>query len=163
MKQTKPSILELRSLSPVFGRPDGSVGVPRMKRPVGIAALAIFSFVAAVIAGIAAMSLAFPGSPLEPMWQLNPRGHYVLARMHGWAALLLAVVSCACGITGIGLWLARRWGYALAVVGLSIHLLGDILNVVLGIEPRAIIGIPIVCGVLVYLSRRHVRSAFTKG
>jgi uncharacterized membrane protein (DUF2068 family) len=134
-----------------------------MKRPVGIAALAIFSFVAAVIAGVAAASLAFPGSPLEPMWQLNPRGHDVLARMHVWAALLLAIVSCACAITGIGLWLARRWGYALAIVGLSIHLVGDILNVVLGIEPRAIIGIPIVIALLVYLSRRDVRSAFTQG
>ena len=139
------------------------MGVPRMKRPVGIAALTMFSFVAAVIAGVAAVSLAFPGSPLEPMWQLNPRGHDVLSRMHGWAALFLAVVSCACGITGMGLWRARRWGYALAVAGLSIHLVGDILNVVLGIEPRAIIGIPIVAAILVYLSRPRIRSTFNGG
>ena len=134
--------------------------VPRMNRPAGIAALTMFSFVAAVIAGVAAVWLAFPGSPLEPMWRLNPRGHDALAPIHGWAALLLAVVSCACGITGIGLWLARRWGYALAVAGLSIHLVGDILNVVLGIEPRAVIGIPIVAAILFYLSRPRIRRTF---
>ena len=133
-----------------------------MKRPVGIAVLAVFSVVASVIAGIAAASLAWPGSPLEPRWQLNPRGHDVLARMDGWAVLLLAIVSGACVMAGMGLWLARRWGYTLAIVGLSIHLVGDILNVVLGIEPRAIVGIPIVIALLVYLSRPHVRNAFTQ-
>jgi hypothetical protein len=134
-----------------------------MKRPVGISALALFSFLATALAGVAAISLAFPGSPLDPMWQLNPRGHEGLARMHGWAVLLLAVVSGACGITGIGLWRLRRWGYVLAVAGLSIHLVGDILNVVLGIEPRALVGIPIVLALLVYLSRAQVRKAFAAG
>ena len=76
--------------------------LPRMKRPLGIAALSVFSFVGAVLAGVAAISLAFPGSPLEPMWQLNPRGHQGFARMHGWAVPLLAGVSGMCGITGIG-------------------------------------------------------------
>ncbi len=48
----------------------------------------------------------------------------------------------------------------MAVAGLSIHLVGDILNVVSGTEPRAIIGVPIVAALLVYLSRPHVRRAF---
>ena len=131
-----------------------------MKRPAGIAVLSVFSLVGAVLAGVAALSLAFPGSPLGPMWQLNPRAHQGLERMHGWAVLLLPGVSGACGITGIGLWRQRRWGYVLAVVGLSIHLMGDILNVVSGTEPRAIIGIPVVVALLVYLSRPRVRSSF---
>ena len=144
-------------------RPGDALGVPRMKRPLGIAVLSVFSFLGAVLAGVAAISLAFPGSPLDPMWKLNPRGHQGLVAMHGWAVLLLAVVSCACGITGIGLWRRRRWGHALAIAGLSIHLVGDVLNVALGTEPRAIIGIPVVAALLVYLSRPQVRSAFGGG
>ena len=131
-----------------------------MKRPLGITALSGFALVGAVVAGVAAVSLAFPGSPLEPMWRLNPRGHQGLERIDGWAVLLLAVVSGACVIAGTGLWRRRRWGYAIAVAGLSIHLIGDILNVVSGTEPRAIIGIPIVVVLLAYLRRPHVRSAF---
>jgi uncharacterized membrane protein (DUF2068 family) len=131
-----------------------------MKRPLGISALGVFALVGAVLAALSAVSLAFPGSALEPMWQINRRGHEGLARMHGWAVLLMAAVSMACGITGIGLWYLRRWGYALAVAGLSIQLAGDMLNVVLGIEPRAIVGAPIVVGLLLYLSRRDVRRVF---
>src|SRR5262245_33838077 len=131
-----------------------------MTRPLGVTALSVFSFVGALLAGVAAVSLAFPGGPLEPMWQLNPRGHQGLARMQGWAVVLLAGVSGACTITGVGLWQLRRWGYALALAGLSVHLVADMLNVILGIEPRAIVGIPIVFALLVYLSRPHVRGAF---
>ena len=133
-----------------------------MKRPSGVTALAAFSFVGALLAGVSAIALAFPGSPLEPMWRLNPRGHDGLARLHGWAVLLLGVVSGACAATGIGLWRLRHWGRAFAVVGLSMHLVGDILNVALGIEPRAAFGIPIVLALLVYLQRPRVRSAFSK-
>lgn len=144
----------------VLGGSGDALGVLGMRRPLGIAALTVFSFVGAGLAGVAAISLAFPGSPLEPMWRLNPRGHQGFASMHGWAVPLLAGVSGACGIVGIGLWRRRRWGYAIAVAGLSIHLVGDIVSVMSGTEPRAIIGIPIVMAVLVYLSRPQVRSAF---
>lgn len=123
----------------------------------------MFSFLGAVLAGVAAVSLACPGSPLEPIWRLNPRGQQGLARMHGWAVPLLAGVSVACGVTGIGLWRRRRWGYAIAVAGLSLHLVGDVFSVVSGTEPRAIVGIPIVAALLVYLSRPRVRSAFAGG
>ena len=134
-----------------------------MKQASGITALSVLAFVGAVLAGVSAVSLAFPGSPLEPMWQLNPHGHQSLERLHGWAVLLMVVVSSGCGITGMGLWRRRRWGLAFALAGLSIHLVGDILSVVSGAEPRAIIGIPIVVGLLVYLTWSSVRNAFSGG
>src|SRR5262249_31486164 len=96
----------------------------------------------------------------EPMWQLNPRGRQGFERLHGWAVPLLAGVSGMCAITGVGLSRRQRWGYALAVAGLSVHLIGDILSVVSGSAAQAIRGVPM--GVLrrVYLSRPHVRSWF---
>jgi hypothetical protein len=152
-----------------FGRPevagdksDGR-GVQPMKRPVGVTALSLFSLVGAALSSLAAFSLAFPDSPLEPMWQLNPRGHQGFQRMHGWGVPLLFGVSTACGFTGIGLWRRRRWGYRLALVGLSIHLVGDVVSVVSGTEPRAIVGIPVVAALIVYLTGRNVRLAFGGG
>jgi hypothetical protein len=42
-------------------------------RPRGITALAIFFGMGACISSTACVSLLLPGSPLEPMWRLNPR------------------------------------------------------------------------------------------
>ena len=134
-----------------------------MKRPLGITMLSVGCFLAAAVAGVSAVSLALPGSPLERMWELNPRGHEGFARMQGWGVVLMVAVSGACGIAGVGLWGLRRWGYRIAVAGLSIHLVGDILSVVSGAEPRAIVGIPIVAGLLVYVSAAHVKRAFGRG
>jgi uncharacterized membrane protein (DUF2068 family) len=86
-----------------------------------------------------------------------------LEGMHGWAVPLLFGVSIACLFTGIGLWRRRRWGYTLALAGLSIHLTADLFSVVSGAEPRAIVGIPIVAALLVYLNRPTVRLAFDGG
>jgi len=43
---------------------------------------------------------------------------------------------------------------------LLINLLGDVTNVVLGIEPRAALGIPIVLALLFFLSTASVKSYF---
>ena len=131
-----------------------------MRRPLGVTLLSLFFLAGAVLAGIAAVSLASPGSPFEPMWRLNPRGHQGLADMHVWGVLLLSVASLACATAGLGLWRVRPWGHTTAVVVLFVQLGGDILNVVSGAEPRAIIGVPIVAALLVYLTRRSVRAVF---
>jgi hypothetical protein len=80
--------------------------------------------------------------------------------MGAWAPALLAVVCVACAGTGCGLYAGRRWGYRLTVILLLVHLAADIVNTVLGIEPRAAVGIPIVALVLWYLSSRSVRTYF---
>jgi hypothetical protein len=77
-----------------------------------------------------------------------------------WAPVLLITVSAACGAASFGLWRGRRWGYRVAVGLLVFNLIGDIANVVLGTEPRAIVGIPIVALLLVYLFRPGVRRYF---
>ena len=74
--------------------------------------------------------------------------------------LLLCIASIGCGIAGTGLWRCRAWGHATAIVVLCIQLAGDILNVISGTEPRAVIGIPIVAALLVYLTRASVRRLF---
>lgn len=131
-----------------------------MSRPAGIAALSVFFGFGAAMAGIAAGSLFFPGSFLEPMWKLNPRARTAFEGMGIGAPLLLAVVSLACALACAGLWRRRRWGYWMAVAVLGFNLAGDLVNTVAGIEPRAAIGIPITAALLLYLSSRRARGWF---
>lgn len=137
-------------------------GMPIIKRtrPVGITVLSIFFIAATAITLVASLSLLFPSGFLEPIWQLNPRGRAGLSSIGVWAVVLLLVVGCACAVAAIGLWRGASWGYTVAIIVLSVNLLGDLVNTMSGLEPRAAIGIPIVIGMLVYLTSQKVRLFF---
>src|SRR2546423_9407843 len=109
-------------------------------RPVGITALSIFFLFGAAMSFMASISLLFPGSFLEPMWRLNPGAREGFSHMGTRAIVLMCAVCVACTATAVGLWRGARWGDWLAVLLLAINLLGDVVNVVTGTEPRAAVG-----------------------
>ena len=125
-------------------------------------ALACLFALGTVASGLSFISLRTPGGFLEPIWRLNPRGHEGFLRMGSWALVLLAVVCVACATCAYGFFTGRRWGYRLGVAGLVVNLLGDLTNAALGVEPRAIVGVPIVGLILWYLSTRRVREFFSR-
>jgi hypothetical protein len=73
------------------------------------------------------------------------------------------VVGLACAAAARGLWAGRRWGRRLAIALLAVNLVGDGANVVLGTEPRALVGIPIVALLLLFLATGRVRAYFARG
>ena len=85
------------------------------------------------------------------MWRINPRAHENLTSLGLWAVLLLLTVSIFCAAASFGLWWTPRWGYRLAVGLITINLIGDVTNVLLGTEPRAIVGVPVAAAILAYL------------
>lgn len=133
---------------------------PVAMRPLGVAAMSAFFAFGALAAGLAAVSLLTPGGPLEPMWRLNPRGHAGLLALGHWGPVVLGGACVACGCAAYGLARGRAWGYRLGICLLLVNLAGDLTNVFLGPEPRAIVGIPVVAILLWYLSSRSVRAYF---
>lgn len=94
------------------------------------------------------------------MWRLNPRAYTDLIRLGYWSVLILAPVSFLCATASIGLWRRDKWGYYIAVTLITINLLGDITNVALATEPRAVVGIPIAALILLYLLRKSTLNLF---
>jgi uncharacterized membrane protein (DUF2068 family) len=131
-------------------------------RPRGITALSIFFLAGAAISLTASLSLLRPNSFLESMWRLNPRAQENLSSLGLWAVLLMATVSVFCVAAAIGLWCGSRWGRWLAIGLIATNLIGDITNALLGIEPRAIVGIPIAAAILLYLLSKKVRRSFRR-
>src|SRR5690349_2996856 len=117
--------------------------VATRSRPWTVTALSAFFALGATISGVSLVALAFPGGFLEPMWRLNPRAREQFAAMGGWALVLMGVVCVLCALTAHGLWRGSRLGFVLGVTMLLVSLLGDLANAVLGVEPRAWIGVPI--------------------
>jgi len=97
------------------------------------------------------------------MWRLNPRAREAFSGMGAWALLLLGPVCLACAASAHGFFHGKRWGYRLGIGLLLVNLTGDLINAALGIEPRAVIGVPIVALLLWYLSSSRVRSFFSAG
>jgi hypothetical protein len=117
----------------------------------------IFLFAFGVLAsGLALVTLAAPGGPLDTIWRINPRGHEGLLRMGAAACPLLVAVCLACAATAFGLLTRKTWGYRAAVFMLLVNLAGALT----GNESRAIIGVPVVVLVLWYLSTPAVRLYF---
>ena len=131
-------------------------------RPFGITALSIFFLFGAVISFTVFVSLIFPGTFLEPMWRLNPRAREAFMNVGAWAIVLMFAVCLSCALAAAGLWRGARWGYRMALALLVINLLGDIANVVVGTEPGAVVGVPIVIVILTYLTSQRVRRFFRR-
>jgi hypothetical protein len=131
-------------------------------RPLGITALIILFVTGTLVSFLAGWSLLFPSPVFNVMWRLNPHGHEGLLRMGLWAVMLLFAASLFCGTTAVGLWKRARWGHILAIILIGINLVSDIVNTVLGIEPRTIVGVPIALAILLCLMSRRVRKYFAK-
>jgi len=136
--------------------PEGRV----LNRPAGVTALSGFFAAGAGVSFLALVSLATPGGPLEPMWRLNPRAHEAFASMHGWAIPLMAAVGAACAFSAAGLWTGKPWGRRLALGVLTANAIGDAVNAILGIEPRAAIGLPVAGALILYLASRRAGRFF---
>ena len=131
-------------------------------QPIGVFAMSAFFGFGALASGLAAISLLTPVGPLDSIWRLNPRAYTRLLGLGGWAPFPMAAICLACAAAAYGFAYGRRWGYRLGIGLLSLNCVGDLANVVLGIEPRAIVGIPIAALLLWYLLSRRVRSYFSR-
>jgi hypothetical protein len=88
--------------------------------------------------------LVFPGSFLESIWRLKPEARDQFYEIGSAASIaLMAAVGAACGLASIGLARKTEWGRRLAIVILSINLIGDSLTAWFRHDPRTVIGLPI--------------------
>jgi hypothetical protein len=129
-------------------------------RSRGITALAIFFLAGALISFIAGISLVVPSAVFEAIWSVNPRGHEGLIRIGPWGVALLFTASVSCAAAAIGLWFRTRWGHVLAVALIAINLLSDIGNGFVAGDRRALVGVPVAAGILLYLINNRVRILF---
>ena len=119
---------------------------------------AFFSF-GALMCALTIGLLLFPGSTLDALWRVNPEARSSFQSIGNAAFPLMGVVGIGCALAAVGLWRNARWGRQIAIVILSINIVGDLLNAVLRHDYRALIGLPIGGAMIVYLARyRESRS-----
>lgn len=133
------------------------------ERPAGVAALAVLFAFGSLASAFALVTLAWPGTALDAIWRINPHGHAALSdlgRAGGW---LMGVVCASCAAAAHGAWNGRRWGYLLAILLLVANLCGAVADAIFSSRFEALVGVPIVVGIIVYLRLSTTRAYFQQG
>ncbi|MGZ4851987.1 MAG: hypothetical protein ACXV3D_02205 [Halobacteriota archaeon] len=130
-------------------------------RPKGISIVAVISFLAALVAVLVAVSILFPGTPLDVIWSLKnsfPAGfkNTSVGMLFGYLLLVLAVVGF-CSVYGLVKGL--KWAWWIVIVTLAVNGIGDAVSVAQG-NIAGIAGILIAAVFLFYLTRPNVRAFF---
>ena len=131
-------------------------------QPCGYGPIGAFFVFGAVMSAYAAVTLLVPGTRLDVLWTLNPRGHEGLATLGRWAPLLFIVVSPTLALAAFGWFRRRRWGWALGVMMIAINMIGDLGQLAFGERWKGALGVAIAGLLLFYLLRQHTRNYFRR-
>ena len=124
---------------------------------------AVFFAFGATMCALTTGLLLFPGTALDPLWRVNPDARAAFQSIGNWAVVLMLTVGTSCLFAAIGLWRGRGWGARLAVVILTVNLIGDLANTLFRHDYRALIGLPIAGAMIFYLARSEKFCARDKG
>jgi hypothetical protein len=112
----------------------------------------------ASMASLAAITLLFPGTFLDRAWALNPTAHQQLAMIGPPAGVIFLVLAAVLMGAAAG-WLRRRqWAWWLAVILISMQILGNLGNIVAGHAVRGALGATIASLLLLYILRVRTRA-----
>ena len=88
---------------------------------------------------------------------IDPDAHAAFSSFGSMSIILMSIVGVSCGVSALGLWQGKRWAVRLALVVLSVNILGDLFNVVIRHDYRVLIGLPIGGTMILYLLHREKR------
>jgi hypothetical protein len=131
-----------------------------MEQPRGFVPIGAFFIFGSVMAAYAAITLLVPGTVLDSLWALNPRGYEGLARLGRWAPVPFCVLSPALCLAAIGWYRRRRWGWVLGVTIVAINMAGDVGQILLGERLKGATGVAIAGLLLFYLTRPGLKRYF---
>lgn len=132
-----------------------------MNKPRGHTAFGIFLIFGAIMAAYAGITLFFPGTFLDKLWVVNPRGHQRLLGLGPFVGLGFFFLSMFLATSALGWLTKRKWSWWCAIGIIIFQGLGDIGRLCAGEIIQGIFG-AVVAGLLVYyLLSPPVRLYFT--
>jgi|SRR5271156_4210758 len=127
---------------------------------ISIIAIGVFLMFGSVMASLSGISLLWPGTALDRMWQLNPSAYAELAPVAKLAGCGFLFLGVTLGIAGAGWFRRKLWAWRLVLVVFAIQLVGDFTNFFRGRILGAAVGVSIAGLLLFFISRESVRGAF---
>src|SRR5207249_4874408 len=98
----------------------------RRPPPFAISWIGVFFLAGAAMLVLAGFTLVHPGTPLDPMWRLNPAAHRELAPYRTVAGALFLALAPIMALTGLGVLYRWRWSHAACQLLIGANLIGDV-------------------------------------
>ena len=132
-----------------------------IRRPAAVTVIAVFLFLATLIAAIVGLSLLFPNPLLDRLWELNKQGAALFHSIGRISGFFLLALSCSTFAAARAMLQGRRWAWWFAVVLFAVDGTGDLVSYcIIHDVLRAIAGILVSSIFIALLLRRDVKSYF---
>lgn len=133
-----------------------------LTRPLGVTILGVFLVLSTCILAATVVTLLFPGSVLDRIWDFK-RGEYEqMLPYRLWAGIGFLVLGVLMAFAAYGWLRARRWAWWL-VQGIFIaNALGDVGRIVQGDVAGGLVGVVVVTALLLYVRSKAVRALFAE-
>ncbi|HEY2913774.1 MAG TPA: hypothetical protein VGK21_10480 [Candidatus Angelobacter sp.] len=134
---------------------------PGAGRPKTIVVIAIFLFVATIIALIVGESLLFPDALLDYMWRFNPEGAALFQSIGRVSGIFLLGLGVGTFLAALGLLRGRLWAWWFATILFAVDVGGNIVSYFLTHDAlRSATGAVVSTTFLWFLCRHPVRDYF---
>jgi hypothetical protein len=97
-------------------------------RPIAVAIVAAFFFLASAIAVVVGASLLFPNPAFDRLWEFNRPGAELFHSIGRGSGLFLLALACGTFSAAIGLLRGRRWAWWFALILFVIEVAGNIVS-----------------------------------
>jgi hypothetical protein len=132
-----------------------------MAKPISVAIVAAFLWMAMLIGLAVGVALLFPGTFLDRMWVYNRPAHAAFQTVGKTSGVGFLVLGLIVGVTAGGLSRGRRWAWWLAIFIFALNGIGDLFGLLATRDLlRSGSGLVVAIGFLVVLLRRNLRASF---
>ena len=130
------------------------------KKPPSVTRVtSVILFGSTIIALAGGLSLLWPGTILDMLWQLNPVAQTEFASGGRLSGLLLVCLGMMSSLAGVGLLKGKTWAWWLTLLGLVAVGAVNLIRLLAG-DPGELFGTPFTLGLLWFHVQPNVREFF---
>jgi hypothetical protein len=129
-------------------------------KPIAFYLVGIFISLGAVVLLLAAITLLWPGSVLDRIWEVNPDGYAEMLPYRVAVGIMFLVLSQVFAITVRGWFKQRKWGWICVIGIFAANAAGDFGRLAGGDFKGGLLGLAIAGLIIFYLTRPPIKELF---
>ncbi|MBK9076610.1 MAG: hypothetical protein IPL77_16860 [Flavobacteriales bacterium] len=132
------------------------------KKPLGVTLLGVFLLLSTCILVAVTITLLFPGTAVDRIWDFKRSEYEQLLRYTPWTGMGFLLLGIVMAFAAYGWFKARRWAWWLVQGIFMANMLGDVGRLFQGDVAGGLVGVVVVAALLLYVRSKGVRELFAE-